>query len=98
MAVAARFHCLVQEWQDCEEVGPKPRFLSTKKGEAKTHRTERSAATRRCRCVRCGRNSRNTLKMPGKCVWDQGGWMDRDFNSKCSLGRAPHGEKNAPEW
>ena len=24
--------------------------------------------------------------------------MDRDFNSKCSLGRAPHGEKNAPEW
>ena len=39
---AASFHCLVEEWKDCEELRPKPPKvgLGNKKGEAKKHRTE----------------------------------------------------------
>ena len=40
---AASFHCLVEEWKDCEELKPKPKekwiFVDKKREETK-HRTE----------------------------------------------------------
>ena len=40
---AASFHCLVEEWKDCEELKPQPKeeciFVDKKREEAK-HRTE----------------------------------------------------------
>ena len=40
---AASFHCLVEEWKDCEEIRPKPRekwiFVDKRRGKMK-HRTE----------------------------------------------------------
>ena len=40
---AASFHCLVEEWKDCEDLKPKPKEKWTfvnKKREAGKHRTE----------------------------------------------------------
>ena len=43
---AASFHCLVEEWKDCEELKPKPRekwvFVDRKREETK-HRTDEDA-------------------------------------------------------
>ena len=39
---AARFHCLVEEWKDCEEVKPKPKEMWTiadQKRKETEHRT-----------------------------------------------------------
>ena len=40
----ASFHCLVEEWKDCEGLRPKPNeqfaFFLNKQGKAKKHRTE----------------------------------------------------------
>ena len=58
---AASFHCLVEELKDCEELEPKPTEKWTfvnQKGEAKKHQTEWCATANKCRCVRCGRNSK----------------------------------------
>ena len=43
MQYAVSFHCLVEQWKDCEELKPKPKekwvFVDKKSGETK-HRTE----------------------------------------------------------
>ena len=67
---AARFHCLVEEWKDCEELRPKPKekwVLWQKKSENVKHRTEWCAEADRYRCMRWERGSKRT-KMPGKCT------------------------------
>ena len=67
---AASFHCLVEEWKDCEEVEPKPKeklkFVD-KGSEGMKHRTEWCAEADRYRCVRCGRGSKY-MKMPSGCT------------------------------
>ena len=67
---AASFHCLVEEWKDCEELKPKPKekwtFVDQKREKTK-HRTEWCAEADRYRCMRCGRGS-TYMKMPGKCT------------------------------
>ena len=49
---AAGFHCLVEEWKDCEELQPQPKekwiFVHEKRAESK-HRTEWCAVTSRYR-------------------------------------------------
>ena len=49
---APSFHCLVEEWKDCEALSPKPKekwtFLWTKNGEAKKHRMEWCAQPSKC--------------------------------------------------
>ena len=55
---AARYHCLVEEWHDCEEFMPKPKeklIHMEKKLKAEKHRTEWCAAASKYRCTRCGR-------------------------------------------
>ena len=51
---AASSHCLVEDWNDCEE---KWIFVDKKREETK-HGTEWCAVTSRYRCVRCGRGSK----------------------------------------
>ena len=55
---AASFHCLVEEWKDCEELKPNSRekgaFVDQKREET-MHRTEWCAQPDRYRCMRCGR-------------------------------------------
>ena len=67
---AASFHCLVEEWKDCEAPRPKPEekwnFVDQKREETK-HRTEWCAEANKYRCTRCGRGSKY-MKMPGKCT------------------------------
>ena len=52
---AASFHCLVEEWKDCEEFKPEPkekwRFVD-RKSEGMKHRTEWCAQAERIRCMR----------------------------------------------
>ena len=67
---AASFHCLVEEWKDCEELKPKLKekwSFVDKKSEGTKHRTEWCAEADRYRCMRCGRGSKY-MKMPGKCT------------------------------
>ena len=65
---AASFHCLVEEWKDCEELKPKPKekwsFID-KRSEGMKHRTEWCAEADRYRCMRYGRGSKH-MKMPGR--------------------------------
>ena len=52
---AASFHCLVEEWKDCEDFKPKPKEKWTfvyKKSEGTKHRTEWCAEADRYRCMR----------------------------------------------
>ena len=71
----ARFHCLVEEWKDCEELKPKLKekwiFVDQKREETK-HRTEWCAEANKYRCMRCGRGKctgpKYLTKMPGKCT------------------------------
>ena len=67
---AACFHCLVEEWKDCEELKPKLKekwsFID-RKSEGMKHRTEWCAEADGYRCVRCGRGS-TYMKMPGRCT------------------------------
>ena len=67
---AASFHCLVEEWKDCEELKPKPEekwiFLEQKREERK-HRVEWCADANSYRYMRCGRGSKY-MKMSGKCT------------------------------
>ena len=55
---AASFHCLVEEWKNCEEIQPQPEqkwiFVDKKREETK-HRTEWCAEANKYRCMRCGR-------------------------------------------
>ena len=80
---AASFHCVVEQWKDCEELKPKPKekwtFVDKKREETK-HRTEWCAEADRYRCMRCGRGSKH-MKMPGKMyrtkilfpqIWENG--------------------------
>ena len=48
-------HCLVEEWA-----------LMDKNVEAEAHRSEWCSATRRYRCMRCGRNNKE-MNMSGIC-------------------------------
>ena len=66
---AASFHCLVEQWKDCEELRPTPKekwILVDKGRERLKHRTEWCAEANRYRCMRCGKGSKY-MKMPGKC-------------------------------
>ena len=54
---AASFHCLVEEWHDCEALKPKPKekcILVDKELDAEKHRTEWCAAVSEYRCMICG--------------------------------------------
>ena len=54
---AASFHCLVEQWKDCEELKPKPKekwIFVDKKSEETKHRTEWCAEANKPRCMRCG--------------------------------------------
>ena len=66
---AASFHCLVEEWKDCEELSSNPKekwsFVG-KRRERMKHRTEWCAEANRYRCMRCGNGSKY-MKMPGRC-------------------------------
>ena len=67
---AASFHCLVQQWKDCEELKPKPKekwIFVDKKSEETKHRTEWCAGTGRYRCMRCGKGSK-FMKLAGRCT------------------------------
>ena len=51
---AAIFHCLVEEWKDCEELKPKPKekwIFVDKKREDTKHRTEWCAEANKYRCM-----------------------------------------------
>ena len=64
------FHCLVEEWKECEELNPKPTgrwTLVYQKREKTKHRTEWCAEANWYRCMRCGRGSKY-MKMPGQCT------------------------------
>ena len=65
---AASFHCLVEQWKDCEELKPKPKekwiFVDEKSEETK-RRAEWCAEADKCRCMRCGSTF---IKMSGKCT------------------------------
>ena len=66
---AASFHCLVEEWKDCEELRSKQKekwFFVDKRRERIKHRTEWCADANRYRCMRCERGSKY-MKMPGTC-------------------------------
>ena len=67
---AASFHCLVEQWKECEELKPEPKekliFVDQKREELK-HRTEWCAEADRYRCMRWRRGSKY-LKMTGKCT------------------------------
>ena len=59
---AASFHCLVEEWKDCEELKPKPKekwIFVNKKRETTKHQTEWCLTANKYRCMRCGRSSNN---------------------------------------
>ena len=64
---AASFHCVVEEWKDCEELKPKPKekwIFVDKKSYGTKHRTEWCAQANKYHCMRCGRGSKYT-KMQG---------------------------------
>ena len=66
---AATLHILVEEWNDYEELRPKPKakwVFENNTGEAKKHRTEWCVAANEYRCVRCGKSSKH-MKMQGAC-------------------------------
>ena len=66
---AASFHCLVEEWKDCEELVPQPKeqwIFVDRRGEETKHRTEWCAQAKKHRCIRCERSSKH-MKMQGKC-------------------------------
>ena len=59
--VEASFHCLVEEWKDCEDLRPKPkekRVFVNKNVEAKKQGTVWCAAANKYQCMRCGRSSK----------------------------------------
>ena len=67
---AASFHCLVEEWKECEELMPQPSetwIFVDRKSEDTKHRTEWCAVASKYRCMRCGRGSK-FMKMQGKCT------------------------------
>ena len=71
---AASFHCLVEEWKDCEEQEPKSKekcIIVDKKREVTEHKTEWCATASKYRCMRCGRGSKY-MRMQGdsagKCL------------------------------
>ena len=67
---AASFHCLEEEWKDCEELKPKPKekwiFVDQKREEMK-HQTEWCAQANKYRCMRCGRSSKY-MEIQGTCI------------------------------
>ena len=71
---AASFHCMMEEWHDCEKLKPGAEGNVDSSGqqfEAKKLRTEGCAAASKYRCMRCGRNSKK-MKMPGPKVVGEG--------------------------
>ena len=61
---AAKFHCLVEYWHDCEQKKSGP--LEREK-EAARHKIEWCPKASRYRCVRCGRSSQY-VRMKGTCA------------------------------
>ena len=77
----ANFHCLVEEWKDCEELRPKPKekwSFVDKRRERMKHRTECCAEANSYRCMRCGKGSED-MKTPGRCDGSKrlGKWRSR---------------------
>ena len=69
MQYAASFHCLMEEWKDCEKLQPKLKekwSFVDKWSEVMKHRTEWCAEAGGHRCMRCGRGSKY-MEMPGPC-------------------------------
>ena len=65
---AASFHCLVEQWKNCEELRTKPKEKWVFSWKRKSvHRMEWCAEADRYRCMRCGRGSKY-MKKPGKCT------------------------------
>ena len=55
---AASFHCLVEEWENCEQLKRQPKekwFFVDKKTEVTKHQTEWCATASKYRRMRCGR-------------------------------------------
>ena len=53
---AAGFHCLVEEWKDCEEFQPKSKekwFFMDKKRKVRKHQTDWCVTADKYRCMRC---------------------------------------------
>ena len=53
---AASFHCLVEQWKDCEELEPEPKekwSFVDKRSEGMKRRTEWCAEANRYRCMGC---------------------------------------------
>ena len=53
---AASFHCLVEQWKDCEELEPEPKekwSFVDKWSEGMKRRTEWCAEANRYRCMGC---------------------------------------------
>ena len=85
---AASFHCLVEEWKDCEELKPKPkekRLFVDKKSEETKHRMEWCGSRQVPMYERCGRGS-NYMKMPGICTGPK--FLSKKFGK---MGKAPSG-------
>ena len=67
---AASFHCLVEEWKDCEELKPELKekcILVRRKREEMKHRTEWCAEADKYRRVGYGRGNKY-MKMSGRCT------------------------------
>ena len=82
---AASFHCLVEEWNDCEELMPQPKekWSSVDKNRKETRdRTEWCAAAGKYRCIRCGRGSKH-MKMQGKNTGPENGESDIWEDTTC---------------
>ena len=67
----------MEEWNDCEELKPESKetwsFVNKNEQETK-HRTEWCAGTRKHRCMRCGRGSKDTKlqEKRGHKMWRDG--------------------------
>ena len=96
----ASFHCLVEEWKDCEEMKPKPKEKVECRGSEKDkskHRTEWCAEANKYRCMRCGRDSQymeDAREMHRTKILVGRFWK----LTKASLGRSRSGKKIRKAW
>ena len=92
---AASFHCLVDEWKDCEELKPQPKEKWTcvdMKREESKQRAECCANASKYRCIRCGRGSK--YKKMHENVQGRNTWGIFWEMRKATSGRTRYGEKN----
>ena len=64
---AASFHCVVEEWHDCEELKPKPTVKWTFRGQ-------KHGSSKTSHGVACGRKQLSLHEDARKCVRAQAGW------------------------